>query len=145
MANEMTARRKAFVTYYADPASDAFGNATQSAIRAGFSSRTAKSQGQRLLTFVDVRQAIEVKRMQIQAEMDITRDEVIANARWLIEHGKTRSIGADVRAGNEQLCKLGGYFHEDARSDHEMPRIIINYPEQFAQEAKTQPVKLHAG
>ncbi len=68
--------------------------------------------------------------MQIQAEMDITRDEVIANARWLIEHGKTRSIGADVRAGNEQLCKLGGYFREGGDTANDM-KIVVNMPEQF--------------
>lgn len=35
------------------------GNATQSAITAGYSAKTAKSQGSRLLTDVDVKQALE--------------------------------------------------------------------------------------
>lgn len=37
----------------------ATGNATQSAITAGYSVKTAKSQGSRLLTDVDVKQALE--------------------------------------------------------------------------------------
>lgn len=45
----MTARQISFCLAYAGS-----GNATQSAIEAGYSEKTAKSQGQRLLTNVDV-------------------------------------------------------------------------------------------
>ena len=45
----MTAKQIAFCLAYAGS-----GNATQSAIEAGYSEKTAKSQGQRLLTVVDV-------------------------------------------------------------------------------------------
>jgi len=37
------------------------GNATQAAIQAGYSRATAKQQGSRLLTFIDVRAAIKVR------------------------------------------------------------------------------------
>lgn len=53
-------------------------NATQAAIRAKYSERTAKSQGQRLLTFADVKQRIEelqneqFKRIQVDADYVIT-------------------------------------------------------------------------
>ncbi|MEN9060016.1 terminase small subunit [Ponticoccus litoralis] len=62
-------------------------NATQAAIRAGYSARTAKSQGQRLLTNVDVEralteaQAARSQRTQIKADWVLSRlaDEAVAD------------------------------------------------------------------
>ena len=45
-------RQRKFVVYYE-------GNATKAAIEAGYSPKTAKSQGQRLLTYVDIQEALE--------------------------------------------------------------------------------------
>ncbi len=52
-------------------------NATQAAIRAGYSKRTAKSQGQRLLTYVDVAELIQRGRERREAELDIKALDVI--------------------------------------------------------------------
>ena len=49
-------------------------NATQAAIRAGYSERTARSQGQRLLTNVDIRAYID-ERLQEQEETLIASQE----------------------------------------------------------------------
>ena len=54
-------------------------NATQSAIRAGYSLRTAKSQGQRLLTFVDIGAAIAKAQEKRSERLEITLDK------WLRE------------------------------------------------------------
>jgi len=52
-------------------------NATQAAIRAGYSAKTAKQQGQRLLTNVDVQEAIQ-ERMNKRAERtEIDQDFVL--------------------------------------------------------------------
>ena len=50
----MTHRQELFIQEYIKT-----GNATNSAIKAGYSERTAKSIGQRLLTFVDIKKRIE--------------------------------------------------------------------------------------
>lgn len=50
----MTAKRRLFVREYLKDF-----NATQAAIRAGYSEHTATKQGARLLTFVDVRDAVD--------------------------------------------------------------------------------------
>lgn len=47
-------------------------NATQAAIRAGFSAATAKQQGSRLLSDVDIRAAIERQRMAVAERMEVT-------------------------------------------------------------------------
>lgn len=69
----MNDRQKRFVTEYIIDH-----NATQAAIRAGYSERTARSQGQRLLTKVDIKKAIK----ELQDEV---RDENIAEAKEVEE------------------------------------------------------------
>jgi phage terminase small subunit len=71
-------RRALFVEHYV-----VHRNATQAAIHAGFSPRTAKQQGSRLLTYVDVRAAIvaaERANRLVAAAQDIpvTRERIIA-------------------------------------------------------------------
>ena len=53
-------------------------NATQAAIRAGYSERTAKSQGQRLLTHVDVAALIADSKRTRSDKTGITQEMVIA-------------------------------------------------------------------
>ena len=50
----MTHRQELFIQEYIKT-----GNATHSAIAAGYSKRTARSIGQRLLTYVDIKEAID--------------------------------------------------------------------------------------
>lgn len=59
----MNARQSLFVEEYLKDM-----NATQAAIRAGYSEKTARSQGQRLLTNVDIKNAIKGLREKIQDE-----------------------------------------------------------------------------
>lgn len=59
----MNERQKVFVEEYMKDM-----NATQAAIRAGYSEKTARSQGQRLLTKVDIQNAIRELREKIQSD-----------------------------------------------------------------------------
>lgn len=69
----MTPKKQAFVREYLIDL-----NATQAAIRAGYSPKTAKQQGARLLTDVDVAKAIrEAKDARIE-RVEITQDWVLA-------------------------------------------------------------------
>lgn len=52
-------------------------NATQAAIRAGYSPKTAKSQGQRLLTNVDVQQAIQHGKQERADKVAVTAQDVL--------------------------------------------------------------------
>jgi phage terminase small subunit len=52
-------------------------NATKAAERAGYSARTAKAQGSRLLTNVDVSAAIEVAQSKRSERTEITADRVL--------------------------------------------------------------------
>ena len=52
-------------------------NATQAAIRAGYSERTAKSQGQRLLTKADVQAEVQALRAGMQSDAIARAQEVL--------------------------------------------------------------------
>lgn len=52
-------------------------NATQAAIRAGYSKKTAYSQGQRLLKNVDVKKNLDKRKEKVAKKSGVTRDEII--------------------------------------------------------------------
>lgn len=60
-------------------------NATQAAIRAGYSEKTARSIGQRLLTNVDIQKAIEEAQNKRTERTEITQDYVLSNIQKVIE------------------------------------------------------------
>lgn len=53
-------------------------NATQAAIRAGYSPKTAHSQGERLLRNAEVKQAIQAAQLARQQRTEITQDRIVA-------------------------------------------------------------------
>lgn len=68
----MNERQKLFVKHYLiDP------NATKAAIAAGYSEKTARKIGSRLLTNVDVKAELEQKSTKRAANLDITADRVL--------------------------------------------------------------------
>ncbi len=68
----MTSKQRAFVREYLLDR-----NATQSAIRAGYSSRTARSQGHRLLTNADISKEIEKLNLEAEKRLQVTRDQIL--------------------------------------------------------------------
>lgn len=70
---KLSVKQEAFITEYIRNK----GNATQAAIKAGYSEKTARSQGQRLLTFVDIKNEID-KRLQRRDKKKVAQaDEVL--------------------------------------------------------------------
>ena len=60
-------------------------NATQAAIRAGYSERTAKSIGQENLTKPDIQKAIEEAQNKRSERTEVTQDYVLENIKKVIE------------------------------------------------------------
>lgn len=87
--SKFTPRQEAFVREYLVDL-----NATQAAIRAGYSKKTATEQASRLLTDVNVREAVDAKRERLAIKTEITVERVLeelwaiatADANELIEH-----------------------------------------------------------
>ena len=68
----MTPKMKKFCLEYASN-----GNATQSAIKAGYAEKTAYSQGQRLLKKVEIRAYIEQRMAEKEKELIADQDEIL--------------------------------------------------------------------
>ena len=68
----MTERQRRFCEEYI-----ASGNATQSAIKAGYSEATARQIGQRLLTYVDIKNYIQEKLSEISSSKIATAQEIL--------------------------------------------------------------------
>ena len=76
----LTQKRKSFASNYV-----LSGNATRAAIEAGYSQRTAKQQGSRLLTNVDVQTAVETERAGLRKRFDLKADDVLLGLRQIAE------------------------------------------------------------
>jgi len=97
----LTHKQRAFVAAYA-------GNATEAAIKAGYSAKTAYSMGQRLLKNVEVAQAINEREEKNRGIMIAGREE-----RQRFWTAMMRDESVDPRArlkASELLGKSGGDF-----------------------------------
>lgn len=110
-SKKLTAKQQRFVDEYLIDL-----NATQAAIRAGYSEKTARSQGQRLLTNVDIARVIKKAQSAISERNSVTQDDVIrgllTEAEWM---GEGSSHSARVQAWS-QLGKHLGMFTD--KVDH---------------------------
>ena len=71
---DLTPKQKRFVDEYLVDL-----NATQAAIRAGYSEKTARAIGQNLLTKVDIQQAIKARMDRRSRRVNITQDEIVSD------------------------------------------------------------------
>jgi phage terminase small subunit len=111
-AKELTDKQQMFAKEYLIDL-----NATQAAIRAGYSEHTAKSQGNRLLTNVDVAEAI-------QKAMDKRADKVETEADWVLRTIKetTEKLLAEpekYHTGIYKGCELLGKHQKLFTDKHE--------------------------
>ncbi|WP_058206396.1 terminase small subunit, partial [Lactococcus lactis] len=100
-------------------------NATQAAINAGYSKRTARSQGQRLLTNVDIKNYIDERMEQLASERIMSAQEilerlslianakiketvVVANAEGYSEVEKPPDFKVQIQAMKELLKRYPG-------------------------------------
>lgn len=79
------------------------GNATEAAIKAGYSPKSARSIGQRLLTYVDIREYLAQRNAQIIAENTATLEEIYSF--WTVTMRDQASKPADRLKASELLSK----------------------------------------
>lgn len=82
----LTPRQAAFVREYLVDL-----NATQAAIRAGYSEKTARSQGARLLADANIRQAVTEAQEKRSERTEITADYVLSNLKEVVERCMQRA------------------------------------------------------
>ena len=81
-------------------------NATQAAIRAGYSERTAYSVGQRLLKNVEIQRAVAAAQAQRARRVEVTQDYVLANLVEVVERTMQRAPVLD-RKGEQVTDEEG--------------------------------------
>lgn len=101
----LNGRQSSFVIEYLK-----IGNATESAIRAGYSKKTGHSIGQRLLKNVEINKAIEAHREKISLEADLTIAQVVREVRELAKNAESETNR--LRAYDMLMKHLGGYVNE---------------------------------
>lgn len=94
----MNQRQRAFCEAYL-----LSGNATEAAIKAGYSPKSARSIGQRLLTFADIREYLAERNAQITAENTATLEEIYSF--WTVTMRDQASKPADRLKASELLSK----------------------------------------
>lgn len=90
-------------------------NATQAAIRAGYSKKTAQEQGSRLLSNAMVAEAIQRRQSRIAAKLEITQESVVAELAKIA----FADIRKAVRWGRSPI---------DATSENASPNGLGIYP-----------------
>lgn len=72
VASRLTDKQKCFVDQYLIDL-----NATQAAIRAGYSKKTAEAQASRLLTKVNIQESIRTRQLKLQEKAELTQEMVV--------------------------------------------------------------------
>ena len=120
----MNEKQRRFAEYYA-----ANPNATEAARAAGYSDRTARSQGQRLLTNADIQEYIKELQEEIAAERIATMTDVkIFWSDTMNDKGLKRS---DRLKASELLAKSAGAFLHIGKGGED---DIIAYGEQDGED-----------
>lgn len=101
----MNQRKRAFCEAYL-----LSGNATKAAVEAGYSSKTARSIGQRLLTFADVQEYLEQRNKEISAANTADVEEI--RRFWTATMRDNAAKPPDRLKASELLAKSYGAFLE---------------------------------
>ena len=107
----LTPRQRRFVDEYLVDL-----NGTQAAIRAGYSQKTARQIGQKLLTKVDIQQAISAAQAARQERTELTADEVIRDLREV----------RDVCLGRKSVKVVEVVKFEGEATPHEVDSLVFD-------------------
>jgi phage terminase small subunit len=101
-------------------------NASQAAIRAGYSPRSAEFQGSKLLAIPAVAEEIARMRKEYAAKSKLTREELLADLKQIKDDNKKTFAPAAIKA-IEVIAKMEGWNEPDKiqhSSDPNAPLII---------------------
>ena len=127
MANRLTEKQQRFVSEYLVDL-----NATQAAVRAGYSRKTAYSMGQRLLKKVEVQEAIRLAKQERLERTKITQDYVLEKLCEIAELPASDAPDSDLKYTNklralELLGKhLGLFAGKGKEQDDVEVRVVID-------------------
>jgi phage terminase small subunit len=125
---DLTAKQQRFVEEYLVDL-----NATQAAIRAEYSEKTARQQGQHLLTNIDIQEAIQRGKKELSEKTKITQERVINELAKVAFADAADNPTADLRYTNklralEMLAKHLGLFERSNEDDGNEGCGVVQMP-----------------
>jgi len=85
-------------------------NATNAAVRAGYSPKTAKSQASRLLTNVYLKTEIQMRQKEDEIRLVIDRDMVLAKLEGAIELARENRDPVGMILAAAEINRMMGYY-----------------------------------
>ena len=108
----LTKKQKAFIQEYLVDL-----NATQAAIRAGYSKKTAYSIGQENLSKPEIQQALQEAQKRREKRTEVTQDYVIAKLREIVEKDASDGPDSELKYANKiRALELLGKQRKKART-----------------------------
>lgn len=125
MTAALNERQKRFIAEYLIDL-----NATQAAVRAGYSQKTAYSMGQRLLKKVEIQDEIQKAMRQRQERTEINQDYVIEKLKEIAEMSASDMAISDLKYANkirvlELLGKHLGMFDGKANEPEDNGKAMV--------------------
>ena len=118
-SNSLTPRRARFVAEYVES-----GNATKAATEAGYSARTAYSQGSRLLTFVEVQQAIETERQTLRARVELDQDQLVGELLSLYKEARSNGAYSAAARCLGMVAQMTGLDEPEPQVDSNLKQLF---------------------
>jgi len=150
--DKLTDKQKAFVDYYTTPGADTYNNALKSAIKAGYSKKTAKQIGTNNLSKIYIREAIEQKHAERRKRAEYNYDiaiaelnKVIANLQPLAEKGNVQANQALTAAIREKNAITGLHTQTVKTQDISRPDISDAERQALADLARRYNIRLATG
>lgn len=110
--NKLNKRQRTFAEAYAIPGTECYGNATKSAIKAGYSEKTAYSQGQRMLKKDEMQSYIKGVEQKLFDEQIMSGKEVL--------YRLTRTARAETAEIEPIVTKKGTYKINPSTEKHNL-------------------------
>ena len=85
-------------------------NASRAAVAAGFSSKSAKVQGSRLLTNVNLIATIQRRQKATERRLEVTRDTIIQGLVIAAEQARENKDPASMIAAMSEVSKMMGFY-----------------------------------
>lgn len=120
---ELTTKQKKFIKAYKSNG----GNATKAALSAGYSKKTARSQGQRLLTNVDIKKALGLEEEKLQRKYEYTVEKLVEELEIAQKAAVTAGNLTAYLKAVELKGKAFGLFTENVRGNFELTQALIKY------------------
>ena len=102
-------------------------NATQAAIRAGYSKKTARTIASKLLTNIDIEGYIVTLRAEIQAKTGITVENTVNFIKEVSEEARDIADFSNALKGQDMLMKYLGGYSETKTEEKEEINVVDSF------------------